>query len=159
MGLPPTTRAEDRRKEKATENKPKHKHPRDPLRSIHGLHREIPPVWLLVVPSPSDAGPSHMLGRARKIQSRIREDEDGDDILLEQPDDENELGRSAEKVWKGSGESQTYHVVVIGMPPIRRALRRLLLAVLPLTEDTMSRLVIRVDGLHQRVGGREQEGQ
>ncbi len=62
-------------------------------------------------------------------------------------------------VQKGSGESRTYHVVLIGMPPIRRALGRLLHAVLPPTEDTTSQLVIRVDGLHQRVDGREQAGQ
>ncbi len=116
--------------------------PPEPLRSVDGLHQEIPPVRLLIVPTPSDARPSHTPGRAREIQSRIRKDADGNDVLLEQPDNENELGRLAEIVQKGSGESLTYHVVVISMPLIRRTLGCLLLAVPPLTEDTTSQLVV-----------------
>ncbi len=79
-----------------------------------------------------------MPGRAREIQSRVRKDADGNDVLPEQLDNENELGMLAEKVRKGSGESRTYHAVVISMPPIRHAFRRLPLAVPPPTEDMMS---------------------
>jgi hypothetical protein len=87
----------------------------------------------------------------RGIQSRIYDDADGDDLLLEQPDDKKELGRSVEKVRKGLREYLTYHVVVIGMPPIHLALRRLLPATPLLTKDTTSQIIIRVDCLHQGV--------
>jgi hypothetical protein len=112
--------------------------PPEPLCSVDKLHREILPVGLLVVPTPSNARPSLMPGRAREIQSRVRKDADGNDVLPEQLDNENELGMLAEKVRKGSGESRTYHAVVISMPPIRHAFRRLPLAVPPPTEDMMS---------------------
>ncbi len=158
-GATPNHKGRSPKKRKDSRKQTQAQTPPEPLRSVDELHWEIPPVRFPIVPTPSHARPSHTPGRAREIQSRVRKDADGDDVLLKQPDDENELERSAERIRKGSGESRTYHVVVVGMPLVRRALRRLLLAVPPPAEDTTSRLVIRVDGLHQRVDGREQAGQ
>jgi hypothetical protein len=65
------------------------------LRSVHALHREVPPVGLLVVATAGNARPNYTPGRAHEIQSCVREDTDGDDVLLQQPDDEDELGKLA----------------------------------------------------------------
>ncbi len=50
-------------------------------------------------------------------------------MLLQQPDDEDELWKSAEKVRRESGQA-LYHVMVIGVVPIGRTFGRLVLAVL-----------------------------
>ncbi len=64
--------------------------------------QKVSPTGLLIVCAAGDAGPDMTTLRARHLQHRVREAADSDNVLLEQPDDEDKLSTLAEDVQKGS---------------------------------------------------------
>ncbi len=84
--------------------------PLDPLRSIQNLLWEFLPARLLVVRAASDADPVVGAHGARDPQRHVRQAAGGDDMLLEQPNDEDELHRSAEGVRKKSEGQGKYNL-------------------------------------------------
>jgi hypothetical protein len=100
--------------------------------------------------------------RARHLQRQVREAADGDNVLLEQPNDKDELckvsGRGLERLRKEK-EAMTYQVMVVGMPPIRRLLRLPLLTAPPPPKNPAVALIVGVYRLHKRVDGREEARQ
>jgi hypothetical protein len=72
------------------------------LPSIKLLLQEVPPAWLLVICTAGNACLDMVALRARHLQCCICEIVEGDNVLLEQPDDEDELSMSVEEIQKGS---------------------------------------------------------
>ncbi len=75
--------------------------PPDPLRSVEPFSREVLSTQLLVVRATGHASPDMVVLQVCHLQHCIRKAVDGDNVLLEPPDDENELSILAEKVQNG----------------------------------------------------------
>ncbi len=56
--------------------------PPETLRSVHGLHWEIPPVGLLVITAPSHARPDMVAVGLRDLERCVGNAARGDDMLL-----------------------------------------------------------------------------
>jgi hypothetical protein len=92
---------------KITEKQDNHKHaPPHPLCSVKLLLQEISPPWLLVVCAASNASPDMAELRVHYLQHHICEAANSNNVLLEQPDDEDELLKLAKDVRKGSEEGR-----------------------------------------------------
>ncbi len=59
--------------------------------SVQLLHREVTPVWLLVVAAASDTWPDDAVLRRRNLKRRLGDNACGDHMLLQEAQKQNEL--------------------------------------------------------------------
>ncbi len=86
-GASPHHQGRSPRRKDSRKKKQQNETPPEALSSVHGLHREIPPVGLLFITAPSHAWPDMAAVGQRDLERRVGEAARGDDMLLQQPND------------------------------------------------------------------------
>jgi hypothetical protein len=117
----------------------------DPLRSVYFLLQEIPPARLLVVKTPYVALPLVGALGVHHPQCCICKVTGGDDMLLKQLNDKDELyelSRNGPEGLREKKDAMTYHVMIVSMLPIRRLLQLLILTTLLPPKDPAVALIV-----------------